>query len=532
MASIILPSRWQRQPSGDFVLDWRNPLTQGMAHCYVGGDGYAVNRVSQSLTGTPTGVMGREARPDGIAIAGTGSAYVIDSSGNAPTALPLTIGVVAGARPNGNGPLLASFTPGSVGSAIASVGTGFIGNAYPSYQVDYDSGIIINDTSAESSLVNTDRAFVCRSLSATDHALIVGRRITTNTTSRTVVSAGAQVGLGRTVGHNFSTLTLSSTAWATLACMWFRGLDDAEAFEFNGAPWQIFRPRRNVLYFDAGGGAANLEGDAVAQASAQAALSVSVPLAGAGVAVASAAGALSLSLPLDAAATATANANGALSISVPLNAAAVSQALASASLTTSGSADLAGSASATAAASGNLTINVSLSGSAIAQAAASASLTTSGSADLAGNASASPSASASLTLAVPLSGAALTVSNAAGSLTHIVPLQSSAASASLATGGLDVAVQLNAAALAQALASAGLSVVSSGLSGSASASADANATLTLRINLEAAAVGNAVASGALASAGLIVSGTPGYTITRSQRAWEITRSQRAWRIAN
>lgn len=251
MASIILPSRWQRQPSGDFVLDWRNPLTQGMAHCYVGGDGYAVNRVSQSLTGTPTGVMGREARPDGIAIAGTRSAYVIDSSGNAPTALPLTIGVVAGARPNGNGPLLASFTPGSVGSAIASVGTGFTGNAYPRYLVDYDSSIIINDTSAESSLVNTDRAFVCRSLSATDHALIVGRRITTNTTSRTVVSAGAQVGLGRTVGHNYSALTLSSTAWATLACMWYRGLCDAEAFEFNAAPWQVFRPRRRVVYFDA-----------------------------------------------------------------------------------------------------------------------------------------------------------------------------------------------------------------------------------------------------------------------------------------
>lgn len=290
-----------------------------------------------------------------------------------------------------------------------------------------------------------------------------------------------------------------------------RSLSQGEAQALSLRPWQLFRARRRVLYFDVGGGgAANLEGDAAAQATAQAALSVSVPLAGAGVAVASAAGALSLSLPLETAATATANANGALSITVPLNAAAVAQALASA----------------------GLTHGVPLDGSASANPDASASLDTSGSADLAGNASASPSASASLTLAVPLAGAALTVGNADGSLTHIVPLQASAASASLATGGLNVAVQLNAAALAQALASAGLSVVSAGLSGSASASADANATLTLRINLEAAAVGNAVASGALASAGLIVSGTPGYTITRSQRAWEITRSQRAWRIAN
>lgn len=148
-------------------------------------------------------------------------------------------------------PAPASFTPGVVGSVLASVGTGFIGNAYPEYQIDLDSGVILSDTDARSSLVNQSQAFVCRSNSATDHALIVGNRKTTNTTSRTVVAASAQVGLGRSVRQNFSSATLAATAWFSLACMWFRGLDDAEAFEFNVAPWQIFRPRRNVLYFDA-----------------------------------------------------------------------------------------------------------------------------------------------------------------------------------------------------------------------------------------------------------------------------------------
>ncbi len=253
MASIILPRRWQQQPSGQFELDWRNELTRGLAHCYVGGDGYHVNRVTGQHTGTLTGRMGSEARPDAQATAGTGSAYMLDSL-NAPTALPLSIGVIAGARPNGNGPIFGSFTGGSVGSAVAAVGTGFIGNAYPEYRIDLDSGVIVTDTDAHSSLVNTDRAYVCRSNSTTDHALIVGRRKTTNTTTRNVVVASAQVGLGRAVQHNFSAGTLAETAWFSLACMWFRGLDDAEAFEFNAAPWQIFRPRRSVLYFDAGGG--------------------------------------------------------------------------------------------------------------------------------------------------------------------------------------------------------------------------------------------------------------------------------------
>ena len=260
MSSIILPRRWQRQPSGQFEIDWRNELTRELAHCYVGGDGYHVNRVTGQHTGTLTGRMGTEARPDSRATAGTGSAYMEDSL-NAPTTLPLSIGVVAGARPNGNGQIFGSSTGGSVGSAVAAVGTGFIGNAYPQYQIDLDSGVIISDTDARSSLVNTDRAYVCRSNSATDHALIVGRRKTTNTTTRNVVVAGAQIGLGRVVRTNFSATNLATTAWFSLACMWFRGLDDAEAFEFNAAPWQLFRPRRQVLYFDAGGGGYNLLAD-------------------------------------------------------------------------------------------------------------------------------------------------------------------------------------------------------------------------------------------------------------------------------
>ena len=260
MAAIILPRRWQQPPVGPVEIDWRNPLTQGMAHCHLGGESYHINLVTRAQEGTQTGRMGTEGDPQGLATSGTGSASMVNTV-NVPTALPLSIGVVVGARPNGNGPIFGSFTPGSVGSSIAAVGTGFIGNAYPQYRIDMDSGVIISDTDARSSLVNTTRPYVCRSLSSTDHALIVGQRITTNTSARNVVVANAQVGVGRNVRHNFSADTLANTAWFLLAAMWYRGLSDAEAFEFNAAPFQILVPRRVVKYFAAGGGGYNLLAD-------------------------------------------------------------------------------------------------------------------------------------------------------------------------------------------------------------------------------------------------------------------------------
>lgn len=551
MAAIILPRRWQQQPTGPVEIDWRNPLTQGMAHCYLGGESYHVNLVTRGQDGTQTGRMGCEARPEGLATAGTGSAYMVDTT-NAPQSLPLTIGVMAGGRPNALGPVLASFTPGSVGSAAAFVATDFIGNAFPRYTIDLDSAWLeISDTDARSSLVNTSRAYVCRSLSSTDHALIVGRRITSSTASKNVVVAGAQFGLGRVVAHNYNAQTLPNTAWFHVAAMWYRGLSDAEAFEFNAAPFQLFVPRRQALYFDVGGATTHdLEAAAAAQASSAAALSVVVPLGGAGLSVATTAGALSISIPLDGAApavadasgdlsaignaglagnaTATATTSGDVSLIVPLTGAAVAQALSSAGLDID--ALLAGDGAADSSGVSTLTLNITLSGSAISEAASSAGLTVSSGNDLAGDAQAQAAASADMSLSVPLTASAVTVTNTDGSLTQIVPISSAAASASLADGGLDVAVVLDGAALAQALAFAGLAV-GKDMAGGAAAGTTADVTLSVRVNLSGASVAQAIAAGALDSNGLIVAGTPRYIVSRSARTWHVSRTPRTWRVA-
>jgi len=280
-----------------------------------------------------------------------------------------------------------------------------------------------------------------------------------------------------------------------------------------------------------GGGAVNLEGNAAAQATAAATASVAVPLAGAGITVATTTGAVSVSIDPSGDAKAQANSTGGLSVSVPFTAAALVSALAAAGLSIDK--PLSGSGAGEAGSAATISLNVSLAGSPVAEAVATGSLGVVGD-GLTGAAVVSPSALGNVSLAVGLSGASLAVSDGIGNLTQLVPLLTSAASASLATGGLDIAVNLNAAALVEALAAATLSVASSGadLAGNADAEATATGTITLRVNLEGNAVAQAIAAGALTASGLIVAGTPGWSVSSPARNWSVSSPARNWSVSS
>ena len=318
-------------------------------------------------------------------------------------------------------------------------------------------------------------------------------------------------------------------------------------------PWQIFRAKPRVLYFDVAGGGGtthNLEAAAAAQAAASAALSVSVPLAAAGIAVATATGAMSVSIPLAGSAqavasasgdlsvtgnaslagnaTATANATGGMSLSIPLSGPAIAQAMAQAGL--SQGVTLAGSAAAVSDSSGDISLNVSLSGAALAAAASGADLSSVNASSMSGAAYATSSAAGGITQSIPLSGASVVVSDASGALSQIVPITGSAASAASVTGGLDVTISLGASALAYALASADLTSAG-GLSGAASGAATATGTISLHINMDGAAIAEAIASGVLTAAGLLVDHTPGWVIAANARDWVIAANARDWRIS-
>ena len=221
-------------------------------------------------------------------------------------------------------------------------------------------------------------------------------------------------------------------------------------------PFGIYRPKRKILWFGAGGGSVSLTGSAAAQASASGTISVQVPIVGAATVVATASGTLTTQSPLDGSAAVVATATGELSVTFALSGAALVNALAAGAISTS----------------------VALSGSALANALATGNLLAGGAGALAGNAAAQASASGSLSTAIPLQGAASALAVATGGLTTAFPLVGVAAAVSHVTGDLTVTFggALSGNAVAQVLAAGALSIQVA-LSGSAVAHALATGIL-------------------------------------------------------
>lgn len=289
-----------------------------------------------------------------------------------------------------------------------------------------------------------------------------------------------------------------------------------------------------------------LSATAQAAAAATGALSQAVSLAAAAAAQAGASGVLSISVPLTGAAAALSTAGGALSLTIPLEGSAAGQAAASGSLATAGQVDLSGSAAAQANAAGALSLTVSLLGAALGVAAAAGSLsktdaltgdamataTATGvltaSSGLVGAAVAAAAATGSLSLSVALQGAALAQASASGSLSMAIQLGGAAAAQAGATGVVSLTVPLSAAAVAIGAASGGV-VVTVNLSGAAAAAAAAAGTLNVPVQLSGAAGAQASATGSL-----FVSSVGDFTNTAFKaravpRAWRGRTVPRTWR---
>lgn len=242
----MIASRGQTRQPQPARIDWSNPLTRGLTHCYNSRNpttNLASMTLMESITGTPGNIVPFK---DGVALALDGSSG-FSTVKNVPAALPVTFGVYAGTtQANAEGPILAINLGGSPSYSIGT-GSTFAGREFPRYFITY-SGAELSITDPITNLRNTNAAWVCRSRTTTDHALIVGNNIYTSTTATGAIAAGSNVSLGRQVAFNF-TITAMLNARPYLACLWNRALSNAEAFAFNRNPWQIFLNRPSRRYF-------------------------------------------------------------------------------------------------------------------------------------------------------------------------------------------------------------------------------------------------------------------------------------------
>ena len=191
------------------------------------------------------------------------------------------------------------------------------------------------------------------------------------------------------------------------------------------APWSLVTPTAPMLFWASPVGAADLAGDATAQASASADLATGIPILGAALAVSSGSAALTTGIPVQGLGAALSSAGGALTAEIRLDTDALASALAAAAL--SSGIILTTEAVGQAAAQGQLDNLIALLGAAAASSSATGSLDTAqAGADLAGVAVGQAAASVSITVQILMDAAALAAAAAAAGLDTGIPLAGAA----------------------------------------------------------------------------------------------------------
>lgn len=261
-----------------------------------------------------------------------------------------------------------------------------------------------------------------------------GTILSASTTNAGITTINSNSARSLKLGEIDAGATYNAALDSSLVALFPYALTDADLRDLLPNTWALFAPDDDIIWIPGGaGGAAELAGAAIAQASASAALTTSISLAGAALSVATAAGSLTTQISLAGSATAVAGASGELTAQITVAGAAVAEAVAAAGLTTAIA--LAGAASAEATATGDLTAGTGgLEGAAAAQASVVATLTTS--IILTGAAAALAGGAGTLTTSIPLTAAALAQAIAAGSLSTSIRLAGAAAATATATGDL------------------------------------------------------------------------------------------------
>lgn len=234
---------------------------------------------------------------------------------------------------------------------------------------------------------------------------------------------------------------------------WARALRKSEAAALSENPWQIFRPRRRITFFDYGAGSGsslNATASGQAQASGAAQLAANVALAGIGVAVAGGQAAAAVAVPLAASGLAVSGGNADATATVTLSAAGLAAAAGQAGL--SAAVLLAGAGAAQAAGNATLAAQLNALAAGAAQADGSANLTGGSQGQLAAQGGSSSSGQAALTITISLQAAGSASSSGTAAANVLTQGGMAADGKSVASGTAAPTVRIAATADGQAQA--------------------------------------------------------------------------------
>ena len=246
MSSIILPGRFYSQPQGPVEVDWANPLNLDLL------EAHAPNRQAYDMQAA-TIVAAR----DGIgflAAGGTGGVKIAEQRLMAGLDYSTALAVFDRSVATGNANGRPFYCERSEGNDIYKFGLGASTTSAVSFVFRNNAGNLINN--ATSVAINSAKSASVAAWVTNGPAsrtIYCDRNFATNTSNfpNTFTYANA-----RRIGGDQSDLPSAYTGYVLGVFLWQRALSIDELNEIERNPWQLFRAKKRVLYFDVGAGGA------------------------------------------------------------------------------------------------------------------------------------------------------------------------------------------------------------------------------------------------------------------------------------
>ena len=247
--TIIIPRRWTQQPQGPVMIDWSNPLSAFLTYANVGGSNVFPKNVA-NLNGTTL-----RSYKLGVGVYNTYSNNYVDggksynlNAGNMTVLVDMKLDTLtANSYPaiftqvdDSNIPQLnfhINHEPGTYQGAIYLRRTGIVDQARGSVEnTVVNNGVYRVVATAEGTSYSGIKLY--------SNGIETGYSVVNQSDGVTLTGANNTVFSGRPL----ATRGLPGTIGLVLA--WKRALSAQEVASISADPWQIFKSRKQVLYFD------------------------------------------------------------------------------------------------------------------------------------------------------------------------------------------------------------------------------------------------------------------------------------------